>query len=66
VEKERGSLQFAIWGYSYIERGDHEPQEENCLEEEVEGEPVQQNIGEGLEDGDESIDGPKKSRKQDG
>jgi len=43
---------------TYVELGDHEPQEEDGLEEEVEGEPVEENVGEGLEDRNESIDGP--------
>lgn len=45
-------------GTTYVEGGDHEPEKEDGLEEEVEGEPVQQEVGEGLDDGDESVDGP--------
>jgi hypothetical protein len=43
---------------TYVEGGDHEPKEEDGLEEEVEGEPVQEDIGEGLDDGNESVNGP--------
>lgn len=48
---------------TYVEGGDHQPEQENGLEEEVEGEPVQQDVGEGLDDGDESVDGPKKIKE---
>lgn len=42
----------------YIESGDHEPEEEDGLEEKVEREPVQQHVGEGLKDRQEAVHRP--------
>lgn len=58
VLEQEGAEDTVVDGDSAVEGGDHEPEKEDGLEEEVEGEPVQQEVGEGLDDGDESVDGP--------
>lgn len=58
VLDQEGAEDAVVDGDSAVEGGDHEPEEEDGLEEEVEGEPVQEDIGEGLDDRNESVHGP--------
>jgi hypothetical protein len=37
---------WEFWGISYVEGGEHQPEKKDRLEEEVEGEPVEQDIRE--------------------
>jgi len=57
------SMLVGFWTFGrhiYVESGQHQPEEKDRLEEEVEGEPVQQDIRERLQDRHESVNSPVK------